>query len=80
MGVDRSEDVLKQFAQVAEEHFAKHEREAAKDLIQNAFDFLPWELQEGYWRVVELYRERKISEAAKAWEEWMAQARELGLI
>lgn len=80
MDMEASEDILKQFAQVAEEHFTKLEREAARDLIENAFDLLPWELQEGYWQVMELYRERKLEEASKAWEEWMEEARELGLI
>ena len=46
-GSDQADDILKQFAQVVEERFEKHEREAARDLIQNAFGFLPWELQEG---------------------------------
>lgn len=80
MGTDNSEDILSQFAQVAEKHFAKLEREAARALIFGAFDFLPWELQEGYWHVVELYRQGKRSEASQAWEEWMEEARELGVI
>jgi len=80
MDIEASGDILEQFARVAEEHFTKLEREAARDLIESAFNLLPWELQEGYWQVVELYREGKIEEASKAWEEWMEEARELGLI
>ncbi len=79
MWTDQADDILKQFAQVAEERFEKHEREAARDLLQH-FDFLPWELQEKYWEVVELYREGKRAEASRAWEEWMEEARELDLI
>ncbi len=74
------EDIFGEAAEVAEERFAKLELEAARDLIRNAFEFLPWELQEGYQRVLELYSQGRRSEAGAAWQEWMATAREMGLI
>jgi hypothetical protein len=41
---------------------------------------LPDELQEMYYDVVELHRQRKFKESSDLFEEWMDQARELGLI
>jgi len=74
------EDILEQLAQVAEERFAKREQEAARDLISGAFSLLPLELQDLYLGVVELYRQGKLEQASRLFDEWMDQAKELGLI
>ena len=80
MATDKPEDIIGQLAQVVEEHLAKREQEAARDLICDAFSLLPLELQDLYLGVVELYREGKREQASKLFEEWMDQAKELGLI
>jgi hypothetical protein len=80
MASDQVEDILAQFDQVAEERFQQLELEAARNLIRDALGFLPWELQDGYYHIMELYREGKRSEAAWYWQEWLAVAREMGLI
>ncbi len=80
MASDDVDDVLEQAAEAADEYVAKTELEAASDLIRDAFLFLPWQLQEGYWRVQELHNQHRRSEANAAWDEWMAEARSLGLI
>ncbi len=46
----------------------------------DAFGLLPLELQDLYLGVVELYRQGKREQASKLFEEWMDQAKELGLI
>lgn len=80
MDVERQGDALGQFEQVVEDHFTKREREAARDLLHDAFYLLPWELQDLYLGVVELYRERKWAQASALFEEWLDQAREYGLV
>jgi len=80
MEADRLDDSLEQATQVVAERFTLWEREAARDLIQDAFYLLPWELQDLYLGVVELYRQGKLGESAKLFEEWLDQARELDLI
>ncbi len=79
MDGEQSSEILDQVAQVIDERFAKHDRDSARDLLYH-IDLLPWELQEKYWEYVDLNREGKRAEASKAWEEWLEQARELGLL
>ena len=80
MAADNSEDTVGRLVRVGEKHFAAQEREAAQDLIRDAFMALPSELQELYYDVVELHRQRKFKESSDLFEEWMDRARELGLI
>jgi hypothetical protein len=79
METEQTHEILAQVAQVIDERFAKHDRDAARDLLYH-LDLLPWELQERYWEYAELTREGKRAEASRAWEEWLEQARDLGLI
>ena len=80
MDGEQPEDILGQLVQVAENRFAAQDREAAQDLIRNGFGLLPLELQDLYFDMVDLYREGRREEAAELFEEWLAQARELGFI
>lgn len=80
MDGDQPESIVGRLVQVAENRFAAQEREAAQDLIRDAFMALPQELQEMYYEVVELHRQRKFKESSDLFEEWMDRARELGLI
>ena len=80
MDGDQPEDTLGRLVQVAENRFAAQDREAAQDLLRAGFGLLPLELQDLYFDMVDLYREGKREEAAELFEEWLAQARELGLI
>ena len=77
---DQPEDIVGRLVQVAEKRFAAHDREAAQDLIRAGFGLLPLELQDLYFDMRDLYREGKREEAAELFEEWLGQARELGLI
>ncbi len=74
------DDVFSQALAVADEHFAQLELEAARSLIFDAFAMLPWELQDDYRDVQDLYREGKLEQANLAWDAWMDKAREMGLI
>jgi len=80
MGGDPPEDIVGRLVQVAEKRFAAQDREAAQDLLRAGFGLLPLELQDLYFDMVDLYREGKREQAAELFEEWLAQARELGLI
>ena len=80
MDGDQLEGVVGRLVQVAENRFAAQEREAAQDLILIGFGLLPLELQDLYFDMVDLYREGKREQAAELFEEWLAQARELGFI
>jgi len=80
MDGDQPEGILDRLVQVAENRFAAQEREAAQDLILTGFGWLPLELQDLYFDMRDLYREGRREEAAELFEEWLAQARELGLI
>ncbi len=80
MGGDQPEDIVNRLVQVAENRFAAQDREAAQDLIRGGFGLLPLELQDLYFDMVDLYREGKREQAAELFEEWLTQARELGLI
>jgi hypothetical protein len=77
---DQPEGIVGRLVQVAENRFAAQDREAAQDLIRGGFGLLPMELQDLYFDMVDLYREGKREQAAELFEEWLAQARELGLI
>ncbi len=80
MDGDQPGDIINRLVQVAEKRFAAQDREAAQDLIRTGFGLLPLELQDLYFDMVDLYREGKREQAAELFEEWLAQARELGLI
>ncbi len=80
MANDNPDETVGRIVRVAEKHFAAQEREAANDLIQDAFFALPEDLQEMYYDVVELHRQQKFKESSDLFEEWMDRARELGLI
>jgi hypothetical protein len=80
VATDESKDILDQLARMAEKHFAAQEREAAWDLIRDAFGALPWELQDLYAAYVETYNAGRREQASQLFEEWMDKARELGLI
>ncbi len=80
MDGDQPEGIVGRLVQVAENRFAAQDREAAHDLILTGFGLLPLELQDLYFDMVDLYREGKREQAAELFEEWLAQARELGLI
>ncbi len=80
MDGDQAGDVVNRLVQVAENRFAAQDREAAQDLIRTGFGLLPLELQDLYFDMVDLYHEGKLEQAAELFEEWLAQARELGLI
>jgi len=80
MDGDQPDDIVGRLVQVAENRFAAQEREAAQDLILTGFGLLPLELQDLYFDMRDLYREGRREEAAELFEEWLAQARELGLI
>lgn len=74
------EEFVNELNRVVSSHFARKEREDARDLIQNSFAFLPFELQELYQDITHLYRAGKHEEASKMFEQWMEEARDLGLI
>ncbi len=74
------EDIVDKLSQVVNEHYAKKEREDAHDLIMNAFTLLPMELQDLYHDIVTAYRAGEYEEASKLFEEWLDEARDLGLI
>ena len=80
MDGDPPEDIVDRLVRVAENRFAAQDREAAQDLIRDGFGLLPLELQDLYFDMVDRYREGRREEAAELFEEWLAQARELGLI
>jgi hypothetical protein len=75
-----ADDVLRQALYVADEHFAQLELNSARMLIRDAFEALPYELQEAYWEVQDLYSERRLVQANRAWDDWMDKARGFGLI
>jgi hypothetical protein len=76
----QADDILTQALNIADDHYAELELDAARSLIRDAFVVLPYELQEGYREVQDLYRERKFVQANRAWEAWMDTARGMGLI
>ena len=80
MDGDPPEDIVDRLVRVAENRFAAQDREAAQDLIRDGFGLLPLELQDLYFDMVDRYREGRREEAAELFEEWLAQARERGLI
>lgn len=72
--------VLDEIMSIVEEHWTKLDLEAARSLIRDSFAVLPWDLQEAYREIQELYRAGRLEEASRAWDAWMEQAREMGLI
>ena len=74
------EEFEEQLGQVVDEHFSKKEREDARDLIRDAFAFLPLELQDLYHDIQLAHRAGKFEEAARLFEQWLSEARDLGLI
>jgi hypothetical protein len=80
MDGDQPEGIVGRLVQLAEKRFAAQDREAAQDLIRAGFGLLPLELQDLYFDMQDLYREGRREQAAELFEEWLAQARDLGLI
>ena len=80
MQSEEGQGILERANQVACDHFERSEREAARDLIRDAFPMLPWDLQRLYQDYLELYHGGEREEASKLFEAWMDRARELGLI
>jgi hypothetical protein len=74
------EEAVDRLVRVGEKHFAAEERDAAWDLIRDAFGALPWELQDLYLTYVETYNSGQREKASELFEKWLDQARELGLI
>lgn len=74
------DDIIDKLGQVVNEHYAKKEREDAHDLIMNAFALLPMELQDLYHDMTAAYRAGNHEEASKLFEQWLDEARDLGLI
>lgn len=72
--------MLDEFLDVANERWAKLDLDAARSLILDAFALLPWDLQEDYREIQELYHAGHLVEAGQAWDAWMDKAREMGLI
>lgn len=70
---ERMEDIVNQ-------EFARQEREAAKDLLRDSYRLLPYELKELYVDIAQLHRQGKFEESSKLFEEWMDEARDMGLI
>jgi hypothetical protein len=74
------DDILTQAAWIVGERYAQLELKAARSLIQDAFALLPWDLQDDYRDIQELHQAGRFQEANRAWEQWMAKARDMGLI
>lgn len=74
------DDIIDKLGQVVNEHYAKKDREDAHDLIMNAFALLPMELQDLYHDIMVAYRAGKHEEASRLFEQWLDEARDLGLI
>lgn len=70
---ERMEDIVNQ-------EFNRQEREAAQDLLRDGYLFLPYELKDLYSEVTELHRRGQFEESSSLFEEWMDQARRMGLI
>ena len=77
---DLPEEFKEQLDQVVDEHFSKKEREDARDLIRDAFAFLPLELQDLYHDIQLAHRAGNFEEASRLFEQWLSEARDLGLI
>lgn len=70
---ERMEDIVNQ-------EFARQEREAARELLRSGYRFLPFELKDLYVEVTQLHRQGKFEESSRLFEEWMDEARDMGLI
>jgi hypothetical protein len=70
---ERMEDIVNQ-------EFERQERENARDLLRDAYPLLPYELKELYAEVAWLHRQGKFEESSRLFEEWMDEARSMGLI
>ena len=66
MQYDEDQGILKVATQVVGDHLARREREAAQDLIRNAFPILPWDLQDLYQDYLELYYSGEREEAVRS--------------
>ena len=77
---DLPEEFKEQLHQVVDEHFSKKERERCPGFIRDAFAFLPLELQELYHDIQLAHRAGKFEEASRLFEQWLSEARDLGLI
>lgn len=74
------EPIREQMEDIVNQEFDRQEREAARDLLQNGYSLLPYELKDLYSEVTELHRRGQFEESSNLFEEWMGQARDMGLI
>jgi len=70
---ERMEDIVNR-------EFERQERQNARDLLRDAYPLLPYELKELYAEVTWLHRQGKFAESSRLFEEWMDEARDMGLI
>lgn len=80
MSHDEDDPVEQSMEDVVNQEFERQEREAAQDLIREGYSVLPYELRELYDEVRELHRRGRFEESSRLFEEWMVQAREMGLL
>ena len=65
---------------IVNQEFARQEREAAREILRSGYRFLPYELRDLYAEVAQLHRQGKFEESSRLFEEWMDEARDMGLI
>ena len=74
------EDLANKLDRLVASHFAEKEREAAWELIRDHYNMLPQELQDLYSDVQDLYGQGRFEDASALFEQWLDEARDLGLI
>jgi hypothetical protein len=79
-GSSLPEELARQIDHLVKSKFDQKEREAAWELIRDQYSLLPLELQDLYSDVQDLYRRGKFEEASALFEQWMDEARDMGLI
>jgi len=80
MDYDENNPIQERMEDIINQEFARQEREAAKDLLQYGYHLLPFELIDLYDEISELHRSGRIEESSEMFDEWMDQARDMGLI
>jgi hypothetical protein len=78
-GSSLPEDLTRQIDRLVKSKFDQKEREAAWELIRDHYSMLPMELQDLYTDVQDLYRRGKFEEASALFEQWLDEARDMGL-
>ncbi|HVN53184.1 MAG TPA: hypothetical protein VMT46_02555 [Anaerolineaceae bacterium] len=79
-GSSLPEDLANKLDRLVASHFAEKEREAAWELIRDHYNMLPQELQDLYSDVQDLYGQGRFEDASALFEQWLDEARDLGLI